>query len=136
MRELTVTATMDQIPVITAFVEEELERRQCPPKIRLQLELVIDELISNIVRYAYGDDGGDITVQLEWEEDPAAVVLTFVDQGVPYDPLQRQDPDVSLPAEQRQNGGLGIFLVKQLMDRLEYQFTDGQNVFTVWKYVS
>lgn len=136
MRELTVAAAMDQLPVVTAFLDEELERRQCPSRIRFQLEMAVDELISNIVRYGYGGGAGTITVQLEWEEAPTTVVLTFLDRGVPYDPLQREDPDLTLSAEQRQTGGLGIFLVKQFMDRMEYRFVDGQNMLTLWKSIS
>ena len=137
MKELTVDATIENIPVVTAFVEEHLEQYNCPPKAQMQIDIAIDELFSNIALYAYGKPPaeGKATVRVEVTSDPLAVVITFIDNGVPYDPLAKEDPDVTLPAEDRQIGGLGIFMVKKTMDEITYQYKNGQNILTIKKTI-
>ncbi len=93
MKELTVEATVESIPVITEFVDEQLEQFDCPMKAQAQIDIAIDELFSNIVHYAYHPGTGPATVRVEVVEEPLSVVITFIDQGVPYDPLAKEDPD-------------------------------------------
>lgn len=133
MKELTVDATLESIPVITDFVDEQLEQFGCPIKAQMQIDIAIDELFSNIVHYAYHPEVGPATVRIEVVEAPLSVVITFIDQGVPYDPLSRADPDVTLPAEKRELGGLGIYIVKQNMSEITYEYKNGRNILKIRK---
>ena len=133
MKELTIAATVENIDVVTDFVNEQLEALDCPMKTQMQIDIAIDELFGNIAHYAYNPDVGDATVRVEVIEAPLAVVITFMDKGVPYDPLGQEDPDTSLSAEDRQIGGLGIFMVKKSMDEITYEYKDGQNILKIKK---
>ena len=132
-KELTIEAATDNIETVTDFVLSELEKHNCPPKAQTQIAIVIDELFGNIARYAYTPDMGDATVQLEIEDDPLSVIITFIDNGKPFNPLEHKNPDVTAPAEERGIGGLGIYLVKKTMNMVEYEYKDGQNVLIVKK---
>ena len=116
MKEITLDATVDNIEKVTEFVNEQLEECGCPMKIQMQIDIAIDELFGNIAHYAYHPEVGPATVRVEVLKEQPAVVITFLDNGVPYDPLKKEDPDVTLSAQERTTGGLGIFLVKKSMD--------------------
>ncbi len=131
--EMTVEATLENIPSVTAFVDERLEALDCPMKAQMQIDVAIDELFSNIARYAYDPVTGPATVRVDVDQEPLAVRITFIDHGKPYDPLAKADPDVTLSAEDRQIGGLGIFMVKKTMDDVRYEYKNGQNILTVEK---
>ena len=133
MKELTLSATVENIEVVTDFVNEELEALECPMKIETQIDIAIDEIFGNIVHYAYGSEIGQATVRVEVSEDPTAISITFIDGGMPYDPLGKTDPDTSLSIEDRKIGGLGIYMVKKSMDDVTYEYKNGQNVLTIKK---
>ena len=133
MDELTMPATIDNIAPVTDFVNHRLAALDCPSQVRIQLDVAIDEIFGNIARYAYTPEVGTATVRMEVEEDPLAVVLTFMDRGKPYDPLAAPPPDVTLSAKERRIGGLGVFIVKKKMDSMHYEYRDGMNVLTVRK---
>ncbi|MDO4520253.1 MAG: ATP-binding protein [Erysipelotrichaceae bacterium] len=133
MRELTIDATIENIPVVTGFVDESLEELECPLKAQMQIDIAIDELFGNIANYAYKPDVGPATVRVEVEEDPLAVIITFIDHGRPFDPLGVSDPDTTLKADERKIGGLGVFLVKKTMDELSYEYIDGKNILRIRK---
>lgn len=135
MRELTLDAIAENIPVVTAWVDEQLEQLNCPMKAQMQIDVAIDELFSNIAFYAYNPKTGSATVRFELEENPKAVLITFIDQGIPYDPLAKADPNTKLPLEERETGGLGIFMVKKTMDEVSYKYKDGQNILTIKKNI-
>ena len=135
VKEMTVDATVENIPAVTAFVEAELDRLDCPGKARMQIDVAIDEIASNIAQYAYEDKTGPLTVRFAFEEDTRTVTLTFLDKGMPYNPLEKTDPDVSLAAEDRPTGGLGIFLVKKTMDQVAYAYKFNQNILTLQKKI-
>lgn len=133
MKELTIPAQVENLGAVTDFVNEQLEAYNCPMKAQMQLDLAIDELFSNIAHYAYHPQTGPATIRVEVEEEPLAVILTFIDNGMPYDPLAAKEPDITLPAEERPVGGLGIFLVKKTMDEISYEYKDGQNILRIRK---
>ena len=135
MKEMVVSATIESIPEVTAFVDEQLEQLDCPIKTQMQVDVAIDELFSNIAYYAYNPEIGSATVRVEVTEDPIAVVITFIDNGVPYDPLAKADPDVTLSIEERGIGGLGIYMVKKTMDDISYEYKDGQNILKIKKKI-
>ena len=133
MKELTITATVESIETVTDFVNEQLEALDCPMKAQIQIDIAIDELFSNIAHYAYNPETGNATVQVEVVENPLAVIITFIDNGVPYDPLKSDDPDTTLSAEERDIGGLGVFMVKKTMDEITYEYKDGHNILSIKK---
>jgi anti-sigma regulatory factor (Ser/Thr protein kinase) len=135
MKELTVVATVENIETVTDFVNEQLEALDCPMKAQMQIDIAIDELFGNIAHYAYNPEVGSATVRVEVIEDPLAVTITFIDNGVPYDPLAKADPDTTLSAEERDIGGLGIYMVKKSMDDIIYEYKDGQNILKIKKYL-
>ena len=135
MKELMIDATLENIPVVTDFVSEQLEQLDCPMKVQIQISIAIDELFSNIARYAYNPTTGSATVQVEVTENPLAVVITCIDEGKPYDPLAKEDPDITLSAEEREVGGLGIYMVKKSMDDVTYEYKDGRNILKIKKSI-
>ena len=135
MTEMTLAAILENIPRVTAFVDEQLESLGCPVKARMQIDLAIDEIFGNIARYAYGKGHGDATVRFDFEASTRTVTIAFMDRGMPFNPLKRADPDVTLSAEEREIGGLGIFLVKKTMDKLEYRFEAPMNILTLYKNI-
>ena len=133
MKELTISATVENIEVVTEFVNEQLEALDCPMKAQMQIDIAIDELFGNIAHYAYNPDVGDATVRVEVLEEPLSVVITFIDGGMPYDPLSTEDPDITLSAEERSIGGLGICMVKKSMDEISYRYENGSNILSIRK---
>ena len=133
MKELTVKATVENIEKVTDFINAELEELECPMKAMVQIDVAIDELFSNIARFAYDNGTGSATVTFEVSENPLAAKITFIDNGKPFNPLERDDPDITLSAEERSIGGLGIFMVKKTMNSMNYEFKNGQNILTIIK---
>lgn len=136
MKEITLTATLENIEVVTKFVDEQLEELDCPMKAQMQIDIAIDELFSNIARYAYAPNVGEATVRVQSSDDPLTVIITFIDKGVPYNPLEKEDPDTTLSADERQIGGLGIYMVKKSMDSMEYEYRNGQNILSIKKILT
>lgn len=134
-KEMTIEATLESIPVVTDFVNDELEEFGCPLRARFQIDVAIDELLGNIAQYAYDPETGPATVRVEVEDEPLSVVITFIDHGKPYDPLAKEDPDTTLSVEDRDIGGLGIFVVKQTMDEITYEYKNGQNILRIKKNI-
>lgn len=133
MKELTIDATVENIGRVTDFVNEHLEEIGCPIRTQMQIDIAIDELFGNIAHYAYHPETGPATVRVEVQQNPPAVVITFMDHGVPYDPLANAEPDTTLSAEEREIGGLGIYLVKKSMDDVRYEYRNGQNILRIVK---
>ena len=133
MKEMTIAAAVENIDAVTDFVSEQLEAFDCPMKVQMRISIAIDELFGTIAHYAYGDQTGDATIRVELQEEPRAAVITFIDSGVPYNPLEKDDPDTTLSAEDREIGGLGIFMVKKSMDEITYDYKDGKNMLTIKK---
>ena len=133
MKELTLAATIENIEKVTDFVNAQLEEIDCPMKAQMQIDIAIDELFGNIAHYAYNPETGPATVRVEVTEEPISVIITFIDHGVPYDPLKQEDPDISLSAGERSIGGLGVFMVKKTMDEISYEYRDGKNILRIRK---
>lgn len=133
MKELELEALTDNLPQVISFVDEQLEAADCPMKIQMQIDIAVEEIFVNIAHYAYNPDVGTAKVRVEVLGVPPAVDITFIDNGIPFDPLAKADPDVTLSAEERQIGGLGIFMVKKSMDDVKYEYLDGHNILTLKK---
>ena len=133
MKDITVDATLDNLEVVQNFVSEELESQGCSMKVMMQIEIAVEEIYVNIVHYAYNPEIGKATIRCEVTDNPMQVIIQFMDSGVPFDPLAKEDADITLSAEEREIGGLGIFMVKQSMDEVSYEYTEGKNVLTIRK---
>lgn len=125
-------ATLDAFPEAQAFFEEELEKAELPMKVTMQMSIAFEEVFVNIAHYAYPDgEEGKATIELIFEDG----VMTFrlKDSGIPFDPLAQKDPDITLGADDRDIGGLGIFMTKKYMDDISYEYKDSMNILTMKK---
>lgn len=132
--ELVIEATTENLPQVLDFIEQALSDSDCPLKTLMQINLAAEEIFVNIASYAYAPDTGQATVRVQRLPDAAEIV--FIDSGIPYDPLKKPDPDITLSAEERAVGGLGIFLTKKFMDEVSYEYLDGENILTIKKSIS
>lgn len=130
---LQVEALTENLPQVFEFVDSRLEAAGCSPREQMQIDLSVEEIFVNIAHYAYAPATGSAEIRMELSGDPVEASITFIDSGVPYNPLARPDPDVTLEASKRSIGGLGIFLTKKNMDEVVYNHRDGQNVLTMRK---
>jgi len=128
MDELFIEAKLENIETVLDFINARLEN--CPPKIKNQIEIAIDEIFSNIAHYAYHPGVGNATVRMLVDSE---IIIEFEDSGIAYDPLSAEDPDITLSLEEREIGGLGIFMVKKLMDSVEYRRDGDNNILTIKK---
>ena len=136
MKELTLEAKVENIQAATDFIDRELEAVDCPMKAQMRIDVAIDEIFANIAHYAYKPGTGDVTLQFAYDAATQTASITFIDSGTPYNPLEREDPDTTLSAEDRAVGGLGIFLVKKTMDDMRYWYADGRNHLVLEKKLS
>ncbi|NLA69735.1 MAG: SpoIIE family protein phosphatase [Clostridiales bacterium] len=126
-------AVITNIAKVTDFVEDKMSSSGFPAKFISQINIVIDEIVSNISNYAYTPNTGSVEVCLKISDNPHAITLSFIDNGIAYNPLERTDPDITLPESKRQIGGLGILMVKNIVDEISYKRCDGQNILTISK---
>ena len=129
MNELVIEANIANMNEVLNFVNGQLDG--CSPKIRNQIAVSVDEIFSNIARYAYHPGSGSAVVRITVGDD--VVTIEFEDSGVAYDPLSTDTPDTTLPAEEREIGGLGIFIVKNIMDSVRYRRNGNKNIITIKK---
>ena len=131
----TFSADTQTLPEVLALVEETLESCECSMKIQTALCMAIEEVFVNIANYAYGEESGDATLHIGFREKTREVIFRMSDRGMPFDPLQKPDPDITLSLKDRQIGGLGIFMVKKTMDSVQYAYKDNQNILTMIKKI-
>ncbi len=131
--ELTTEAKTDNLEQVIDFINTQLEEAGCSMKAQMQIEVAVEELFVNVAHYAYAPNTGNVTIDIVIDKDPVMARITFTDSGIPYDPLAKEDPDVTLSAEERTIGGLGIYMVKKSMDEMHYEYRDGHNVLTICK---
>lgn len=134
-KSLVVDATMENLDQVIGFVEEQLENESCPMKVIRQIGVSLEEIYVNVVNYAYGEDIGKcwLTLKIASVGDGKRLVLTIRDKGIPFNPLEKEDPDITLSVEERQIGGLGIYMVKEMMDEVTYEYQSGYNILTIFK---
>ena len=133
MKELIVEAKRENLLEVQAFIDEQLEAVDCPMTTQIAIDVAVEELFVNIASYAYEQGEGFAVVQVTVHDDPLSVEITFIDNGRQYDPLAKEDPDVTLSVRERKKGGLGIFMVKNTMDNVSYEYKDGKNILTIKK---
>ena len=133
MQQLTIKADISQLDQVLSFIDSILEESDCPTNTKMQIDVAIEEVFVNIVRYAYPECEGEAAIEVETTDSPRAVKITFEDEGVPFNPLEHEDPDIMLSADDRPAGGLGILMVKKSMDDVSYEYNDGKNRLTITK---
>ncbi|MCK9150620.1 ATP-binding protein [Methanobacterium alcaliphilum] len=133
MSKITVPADIENLSKVINFVDHNLETLDIPIKIKYQLELAIEEAYVNIAKYAYKNEKGDALIKLQLKEDPLLINIQFMDSGIPYNPLEKEDPDISLKTAEKTVGGLGIYLIKKNVDYVDYEYANGKNILTIQK---
>lgn len=134
-REIVVDAKIENIPAITAFADAVLDEYGCEMKPKLQIDVALDEIASNIALYAYKGHTGSMKIQIGQLEDKRSVIIRVIDGGMPFDPLQNAAPDITTSAEEREIGGLGVHIVRNTMDSVEYKYENSKNVLVLTKKI-
>lgn len=133
MKELVIAADRNNLLKVQSFIDEQLEDAGCPMLTQIAIDVAVEEIFVNIASYAYDKEIGVAVVQVEMLNEPLSVEITFIDNGKQYNPLANPDPDTTLAAKERKKGGLGIYMVKNSMDDVSYEYRDGKNIFTINK---
>lgn len=133
MREIIVAAIDENLEVVNNFIHECLMDTSVSDDVLMELDLAVEEIFVNIAHYAYNPEVGNAQIKCKINNEPLQLTIEFTDEGKPYNPLEKEDPDITLSAEERQIGGLGIFIVKQFMDVIEYRYEDNKNILTIKK---
>ena len=133
MKQIKVKADTAELDNVLSFADTILEELGCSVKAQMQIDIAIEEIFVNIAHYAYPEAQGEAVIYVEPGEGSSSVTITFEDEGIPYDPLKNEDPDITLSADDRPIGGLGIFMVKKSMDEVSYEYKDGKNRLTIKK---
>lgn len=132
MNELIIDANINNLDQVISFVNESLEASNINMKVNNQINIAVEEIFVNIAYYAYNPEVGDVTIRIHVDDE---VTIEFEDNGKPYNPLLRTDPDIRKTMEERDIGGLGIFMVKKVMDSVEYYNKDSKNVLIIKKLI-
>lgn len=135
MKELRLQASDETLYTVLDEIERQLDENNCPEMIKSIMLVAVEEIFVNIAHYAYGGKSGEAIINLDVRQDPKCCRVEFRDRGIPYNPLEKADPDITLSAEEREIGGLGIYMVKQSMDRVDYRYEDGCNILTIEKSI-
>lgn len=133
MKELQLDAVIENLDAVLSFINAELEAMDCSLKIQNQIALAAEEIFVNIANYAYNPETGHARVRVK--ASGGELRLIFEDSGKPYNPLAKPDPDITGSAHERPIGGLGILMVKNIMDTVEYCYENGKNLLTMTKTI-
>lgn len=131
----TFPAKTEALSDVLGFVEQMLDSFECPIKIQVALCVAIEEIFVNVAHYAYGEGEGNMSLGIGFDEESRAITFRMTDKGIPFDPLKKPDPDISLSADKREIGGLGIFITKKTMDSLTYTYENNENILTMIKKI-
>lgn len=133
MSEITVKADDSMLEAVQDFIHQQIEDLCTDMKLLMQIDLAVEEIFVNIAHYAYAPQTGEATITCNLNKETREMQIIFSDSGKPFNPLDRDEPDVTLPAEERGIGGLGIFLTKKYMDEVSYEYSGGKNNLTLKK---
>ena len=133
MKEIVLKAQVDNLYKVLDFVEEELDLRNCKAKAKSQILVAVEEIFVNIASYAYERGDGEVKIMVSFDADSNVVSIIFIDSGIKYNPIAKEDPDIKLSADKRPVGGLGIYITKKFFDELIYDYKDGKNILTMKK---
>ena len=135
MTNKTFPAKTQSLSDVLGFVEQTLEGFECPMKIQTAICVAIEEVFVNVAHYAYPQSDGDMTLHIGFDEESRVITFRMTDKGIPFDPLKKPDPDITLSAEDREIGGLGIFITKKTMDSVTYAYENNENILTMIKKI-
>ena len=135
MTNRTFAAKTEALSDVLGFVDEMLEKYECPMKIQTAVCVAIEEVFVNVARYAYPNGEGQVSLGIGFDKESRTIIFRMTDRGVPFDPLKKPDPDITLAAEDREIGGLGIFITKKTMQSVEYAYENGENILTMTKQI-
>lgn len=140
VNELTLDANIDNLADVIDFINENLSRYGCSMKVQMTVDIAVEEIYVNIAHYAYPNGIGSVKIIFKCSfetDDKGKISITFIDSGIPYNPFEKDDPNVTLSADDRNIGGLGIYIVKKSMDEIEYEYRykEKYNVLTIKKYL-
>ncbi|MCL2054510.1 MAG: ATP-binding protein [Oscillospiraceae bacterium] len=130
MKELVIKAKAENLDTVIDFISTELEAAECSMKLQTQIAIAAEEIFINIANYAYGAEVGTAIIRVAADDE---IVIEIEDGGKPYNPIENDDPDITLGADEREIGGLGIHMVKNIMDEVEYRYENGKNILTAIK---
>ena len=133
MEEIIVDAVVEKLTSVTDFVNDRLSKYGFEGKVLHKIDIAVDELFSNIARYSYGDKGGKVTIKVDYDEIEHKASITFIDEGIEYNPLEQPEPDLTSVEDDDTIGGLGIFITKNIMDDIKYEYSDGRNILIIYK---
>ena len=131
--KIEIKALTENLQDVLSFVDGHLEEMGTSVKAQMQIDVAVEELFVNIANYAYAPNTGFAVISVQKDKGKNQISITFADRGKPYNPLEKPDPDVTLSAEEREIGGLGIFIIKKSMDDICYEYRDGKNILTITK---
>lgn len=135
MTKKTFSAKIDTLPEVLGFVERTIELYDCPIRVQTAICVAIEEVFVNIAYYAYGDGDGNMELGISFDEKSHAIIFRITDNGIPFDPLKKPDPNITLSAEEREIGGLGILIAKKTMDEINYAYENNKNILTMIKKI-
>ncbi|MDD7218441.1 MAG: ATP-binding protein [Clostridia bacterium] len=135
MTEKVFPADKNNLDDVLDFVSTEMEKADCSMKKIMQITVVMEEMFVNVADYAYPDEPGQVKISIEFDSGKTKMKIRMADHGIPFNPLDRKDPDITLSAEERQIGGLGIYMMKKTMDEVYYVYENGENILTMTKYI-
>ena len=135
MTKKTFPAKVEALSDVLGFVDQMIDSFGCPMKIQTALCVAIEEVFVNVAHYAYGGAEGDMALAIGFDEESRTITFRMTDKGIPFDPLKKPDPDITLSAEEREIGGLGIFITKKTMDSVTYTYENGENILTMTKKI-
>ncbi|MBE5743761.1 MAG: hypothetical protein E7358_03490 [Clostridiales bacterium] len=128
-------AKTEALTDVLAFTEQILEKYECSMKLQTSICVAIEEVFVNVAHYAYGNEQGDVKFTLSFNKETREMTFRMADKGIQFDPLKKPDPDITLSAEERKIGGLGIFITKKTMDLVTYSYENGENILTMIKKI-
>lgn len=131
----TFPAKIESLSDVLGFVDQMLESCECPMKLQTAICVAIEEVFVNVAAYAYEGGQGDVTLGIRFDEEARTITFHMTDKGIPFDPLANPDPDITLSAEDREIGGLGIFIAKKTMNTITYSYENGENILTMVKKI-
>ena len=135
MNSLAIEADTAKLAEVISFVNAILEENEASVKAQTQVDIAVEEIFVNVAQYAYAPGTGLLTMQVNMIADPKTIKIVFIDEGKEYNPLERPDPDITLSAEDRQIGGLGIYMAQKFVDYMYYVYQDGHNILTIEKHI-
>ncbi|MBP5771263.1 MAG: ATP-binding protein [Bacteroidaceae bacterium] len=131
-RSIVLTNDIREIHRLDVFIDDVCRTLHLDGATTFRLHLALEEAVANVINYAY-PEGTRGEIHLRVSSDAGKLVFVITDQGIPFDPTSVDEPDITADADQRTIGGLGVFLMRQYMDKLQYENRDGLNILTLTK---